>query len=130
MSSKVETITPSNTPVPIGPYSHVAKAGGMICIGGTGGIDPNIGEVAGPDVIAQTAQILRSFETMLVAAGSDLDHVLHITVFLKDMDDFEDMNKAYVSVMEDRRPARTVIEAAQLPKPDFRVLMNLTAVTA
>ena len=128
MALPIVTITPPNTPEPIGPYSHVAKAGGVITIGGTGGVDPATGVIAGPDVGAQAVRILRSFETMLAAAGSDLDHVLHITVFLRDMGDFDGMNSAYVSVLGDRRPARTVIQAADLPKPDFVVLMNLIAV--
>ncbi|MEQ8832654.1 MAG: RidA family protein [Alphaproteobacteria bacterium] len=45
------------------------------------------------------------------------------------MADFERMNAAYISVMGERRPARTVIAAHELPKPAFRVLMNLIAVT-
>ncbi|MEZ5841882.1 MAG: RidA family protein [Hyphomicrobiales bacterium] len=51
-------------------------------------------------------------------------------MFLKEMADFDRMNEAYVSVMTAHRPARTVIGARELPKPGFRVLMNLTAVTA
>lgn len=82
---------------PIGPYSHVAKVGSNITIGGT--------------------------------AGSDLDHVIHVNVFLAEMSDFDAMNTAYVSRMGAHRPARTVIGVRELPKPGVRVTMNLTAVT-
>ena len=126
---KVETSTPPNTPTPIGPYSHVAKVGAFITIGGTAGFDPATGELAGPDVASQTKRILQSFRTMLDSVGSDLDHVVHINVFLKDMDDFERMNAAYVDVMGARRPARTVVAVAALPKPEVLLTMNLTAVT-
>ena len=129
MAPQVETLIPPDSPPLIGPYSHVAKVGSSITIGGIGGVDPKTGTLAGPDVHAQTIQILRSFETMLTAVGSDLDHVVHIQVFLKDMGDFDRMNDAYVEVMTAHRPARTVIAAHELPKPGFRVLMNLTAVT-
>lgn len=125
----VETFTPPNTPAPIGPYNHVARAGTFIAIGGTAGVDPATGLLAGPDTAAQTIQILRSFEIMLAAAGSDLRHILHITVFLQDMRDFEAMNRAYVSVLGDHRPARTVVGVSELPKPGVRLTMNLTAVT-
>src|SRR6185503_6501097 len=95
MKSRVETLTPPNTPTPIGPYSHVAKVGEHISIGGTAGVDPATGKLAGADVAAQTKQILKSFMVMLEAVGSDLSHVTHINIFLKDMSDFEAMNAAY-----------------------------------
>src|SRR4051794_8650036 len=94
MSLRVETLTPPNTPTPIGPYNHVAKMGEHIWIGGTAGVDPATGQLAGPDVAAQTRQILRSFAVMLDAVGSGLDHAVHINIFLKSMADFDAMNAA------------------------------------
>jgi 2-iminobutanoate/2-iminopropanoate deaminase len=128
MLTKVETSTPPATPRPIGPYNHIAKVGPFISIGGTAGVDPATGELAGPDVAAQTRQILQSFRTMLRSVGSDLDHVLHINIFLREMRDFDAMNRAYVDGMGSHRPARTVIGVAELPKPGVRLTMNLTAV--
>ena len=129
MSPRVETFTPANTPAPIGPYNHIAKAGPFISIGGTAGVNPRSGQLAGSDVFSQTRQILESFRVMLESVGSDLDHILHIHVFLKDMQDFEEMNRAYVQAMGDHRPARTVIGVSELPKPGVLLTMNLTAVT-
>jgi 2-iminobutanoate/2-iminopropanoate deaminase len=128
-SSRVETSTPANTPMPIGPYNHIAKVGQSISIGGTAGVSPLTGQLAGPDVYAQTRQILASFQVMLTSVGSDLNHVIHVNVFLKDMHDFEEMNRAYVEMMGDHRPARTVIGVNELPKPGVLLTMNLTAVT-
>lgn len=125
----VETSTPANTPIPIGPYSHIAKVGPFISIGGTAGVDPATGQLAGPDAYAQTRQILVSFQVMLQTVGADLAHVIHLNVFLKDMKDFEEMNRAYVDLMGSHRPARTVIGVNDLPKPGVRLTMNLTAVT-
>lgn len=125
----VETSTPANTPIPIGPYSHVAKVGPFISIGGTAGGNPATGQLAGPDVAAQARQILASFQVMLQSVGSDLGHVIHVNVFLKDMRDFDEMNRAYVDMMGGHRPARTVIGVNELPKPGIRLTMNLTAVT-
>ena len=127
--SKVRTYTPPGTPRPIGPYSHISKVGTSITIGGTAGFDPATGELAGPDVTAQTRQILDSVRVMLESVGSDLSHVVHINVFLRDMGDFEAMNVAYAECMGDHRPARTAIGVSDLPKPGIRVTMNLTAVT-
>jgi 2-iminobutanoate/2-iminopropanoate deaminase len=129
MTNTVETSTPANTPKPIGPYNHIAKVGPFISIGGTAGVNPGTGQLAGANVYLQTKQILKSFEVMLNSAGSDLHHVIHVNVFLKEMRDFEEMNRAYLEVMGDHRPARTVIGVNELPKPGVLLTMNLTAVT-
>lgn len=129
MANRVETSIPPGTPKPIGPYSHVAKVGQFITIGGTAGFDPASGELAGADVASQTTRILESFRVMLTSAGSDLDHVVHINVFLRDMRDFDEMNRAYIAMFAGHRPARTVIGVNDLPKPGVLLTMNLTAVT-
>lgn len=128
MANRVETSTPPDTPTPIGPYSHVAKVGPFISIGGTAGFDPATGQLAGPDTYSQTKQILASFQVMLRSVGADLSQVIHVNVFLKDMRDFDEMNLAYVEMMGEHRPARTVIGVNQLPKPGVLLTMNLTAV--
>src|SRR6266496_4654094 len=127
---EVETSTPAKTPQPIGPYSHVAKVGGLITIGGTAGVNPVTGQLAGKEIGSQTRQILDSFQVMLESVGSDLAHVVHINIFLSEMSDFDAMNAAYVEKMGDHRPARTVIGVRELPKPGVLLTMNLTAVTA
>lgn len=125
----VETFTPAGAPIPIGPYSHVARVGSSIAIGGTAAFDPLTGELAGPDVATQTRRILESFRVMLAHVGSDLHHIVHVNVFLLDMGDFAAMNEAYADVLGAHRPARTVIGVHELPKPGVRLTMNLTAVT-
>jgi len=129
MSPVVETSTPPSTPQPIGPYSHIAKVGSFITIGGTAGTNPAMGQLAGPDIASQTKQILDSFKVMLESVGSDLNHIVHINIFLKNMKDFDEMNIAYIEKMGDHRPARTVIGVNELPKPGVLLTMNLTAVT-
>jgi 2-iminobutanoate/2-iminopropanoate deaminase len=129
MTPQIETSTPPNTPNPIGPYNHIAKVGQFISIGGTAGVNPRSGQLAGADVYSQTKQILESFKVMLESVESDLNHIIHVNVFLKDMRDFEEMNRGYVEVMEEHRPARTVIGVSELPKPGVLLTMNLTAVT-
>ena len=127
--TRVTTSTPPNTPAPIGPYSHIAMVGEFITIGGTAGFDPVSGQLAGPDAYIQTRRILDSFKVMLESVGSDLDHVVHVNVFLLQMSDFDAMNRAYVEKLGAHRPARTVIGVNELPKPGVMLTMNLTAVT-
>lgn len=129
MAYTVETSTPPNTPDPIGPYHHIARVGPFVSIGGTAGVDPATGQLAGPDVYSQAKQILESFRVMLDSVESDLSHIVHVNVFLRSMRDFEEMNRAYIEKMGRHRPARTVIGVNELPKPGVLVTMNLTAVT-
>jgi 2-iminobutanoate/2-iminopropanoate deaminase len=103
--------------------------GGSVRIGGTAGVDPATGLLAGSDVGSQTRQILDNFAVMLDAVGSDLGHVIHVNVFLKSMADFDAMNAAYSEKLGDHRPARTVIGVAELPKPGVLLTMDLMAVT-
>jgi 2-iminobutanoate/2-iminopropanoate deaminase len=102
--------------------------GPFISIGGTAGVNPATGQLAGPDAYSQAKQILHSFRVMLQSVNSDLDHVIHVNVFLKDMRDFAEMNRAYVEMMGAHLPARTVIGVSELPKPGVLLTMNLTAV--
>ena len=129
MSPIVETSTPPNTPQPIGPYNHIARVGSFITIGGTAGVNPATGQLAGADIASQTRQILVSFKVMLESVNSDLSHIMHINIFLKSMRDFDDMNRAYIEMLGEQRPARTVIGVNELPKPGVLLTMNLTAVT-
>lgn len=129
MSSKIERSTPAGTMTPIGPYSHIAKVGQFITIGGVAGVDPASGDLAGPDVESQTKRILDAFEAMLASVGSNLDQVTHINIFLADIADFDRMNAAYVEKLAMQCPARRVVAVSGLPKPGARLTMNLTAVT-
>ena len=128
MANTVLTSTPANTPTPIGPYNHIAKVGASISIGGTAGVNPSTNQLAGPDIHAQTTQILAFFKIMPESVGSDLGHIVHINIFLKSMQDFEEMNRTYVEMMGEHRPARTVIGVNELPKPGALVTMNMAAV--
>jgi 2-iminobutanoate/2-iminopropanoate deaminase len=124
----VITSTPANAHIPIGPYSHIAKVGTLITIGGVAWIDPKTGKLAGDEVGAQTRQILTNMSALLESVASDLQHVIHVNVFLRHMSDFEEMNRMYAECLGAHRPARTVIGVNELPKPGILLTMNLTAV--
>lgn len=123
----VETITPAGMFEPIGPYSHLTKAGPFISISGTPGVDPATGQMAGTDACSQARQIVKNFRAMLAEVGATLDDVMHVHVFLKQVGDFQEMNRAYAEVFGAHRPARTVICVADLPKQGALMTMNLTA---
>lgn len=121
--------TPENLFTPIGPYSHFSQAGNFIQISGTPGVNPQTGAMAGKDAYSQAKQILLNFQTMLESANADLSNILHIHVFLKNVNDFAEMNRAYAEFFPLKPPARTVIVVADLPKSGALMTMNATAIT-
>lgn len=112
---------------PIGPYSHVSRAGPFITISGTPGVVPATSQMAGPDAYSQARQIVHNFRSMLADVGASLGDVMHVHVFLKRVEDFQEMNRAYAEAFGSHRPARTVICVADLPKAGALMTMNLTA---
>ena len=78
-----------------GPYSAAVKYGNLVFVAGQGPLDPKTGKVVHGDIEIQTAQTLEDLKIVLEDAGSSLDNVLNVTVFLSDINDFERMNKVY-----------------------------------
>lgn len=119
--------SPSNLFAPVGPYSHVSKAGSFVQISGADGINPAAGKMAGGGSYGQARQILLNFQAMPDSIGLRLDCMLHIHVFLKNADGFAEMNRAYGELFPCRRPARTAVCVADSPKSGAPMTMNATA---
>ena len=79
-----EVIHTSNAPAAIGPYSQAIKAGGAIYVSGQLPVDPATGAFAGDTIQEQTRQSLTNIKNILAEAGTDLDHVVRVDVFMKD----------------------------------------------
>ncbi len=116
-----------NLPVPVGPYSPGMQFERLVFVSGQGATDPATGTLVSDDVAEQTAQCLKNVETILKAAGSNLQCVLRCGVFLMDMHEFPKMNEAYARAFGDHRPARTTIQAAALPGTGLRVEIDAIA---
>lgn len=117
----------TDLPKPVGPYSPGIGFDRLIFVSGQGATDPATGKLAGSDPASQTEQCLRNVRTILQAAGSDLQYVLRCGVFLVDMKEFGEMNRAYENMFGEHRPARTTIQAAALPGDGLRVEIDCIA---
>ncbi len=117
----------TNLPKPVGPYSPGMGFERLVFVSGQAAVDPATGQLAGADTATQTEQCLKNVRTILRAAGSDLPYVLRCGVFLIDMTEFEQMNGVYARMFGDHRPARTTIQAADLPGPGLRVEIDCIA---
>jgi len=127
MTDRVQPITSGNLPSPVGPYSPGMIFGNLVFVSGQAGRDPSTGRLAGPDVEAQTEQVLKNIATILEAAGTGLQHVLRCGVFLVDMKEFPKMNAAYARAFGGHRPARTTVEVSGLPGDGLRVEIDAVA---
>jgi 2-iminobutanoate/2-iminopropanoate deaminase len=111
----MEEIATENAPESIGPYSQGIKHGDTVYVSGQGPIDPDSGEVIDGDVAAQTERTLENVAAILAAAGTGLDSVLKVTVYLDDTAAYGAVNEVYQEYMTDPFPARSAVEAAEFP---------------
>jgi len=124
---QIQTISTPDAPKAIGPYSQAVSADGFVFVSGQLGLDPETGNLVSEDVRSQAEQTLKNLSAILLAAGTDLDHVVSVDVFLTDMADFQMMNAVYETFFVKHRPARAAIGVAALPK-GAKVEIRCTAV--
>jgi 2-iminobutanoate/2-iminopropanoate deaminase len=121
----MKVVRTDDAPAALGPYSQAIEAGGFLYTAGQVGLDPLSGELA-EGVEAQTHRVLANLQSVLAAAGLDLDDVVKTTVFLADMEDFTIMNDVYAEYFDEPYPARSTVQAARLPK-DARIEVDVVA---
>lgn len=98
-----------------GPYSPAVRAGGFLFVSGQGPIDPASGEPSRGSIEEQTRLVFSNIKAILEAAGASLDRVVKTTVYLDDIRNFAAMNAVYATFFPTDPPARTTIQAANLP---------------
>ena len=123
-----EIISSPNFPQTMGPYSHATRAGEFIFCAGQGGVDPRTGKLVEGGIREQTRQTIRNLQTILEAAGSDLSHILMVTVLLHGWEYFEEMNKIFEESFGQQPPARSTIQGERSPEGAL-VAMSAIAVT-
>ena len=102
-------------PAAVGPYSQAVRAGNMLFTSGQLGINPETGEMA-DGVRAQAEQALKILGAILEEAGFEKTDVVKTTVFIRDMNDFAEVNRIYAAFFGDHKPARSCVQVSRLPK--------------
>lgn len=110
-----EVIATENAPAAVGPYSQAIRANDFIFTAAQLGLDPTSGELVEGGVGAQARQALSNQKAVLEAAGSSLDRVVKVTVFLQDINDFKAVNEIYAQFFINDPPARSAVQVAALP---------------
>ncbi len=108
-------IATENAPKAIGPYSQGILWNDLIFASGQIPVNPATSEIPN-GIKEQTTQVLKNIYAILESEGSSIKNVIKTTVFIKDMNDFVQMNEVYESFFQKPFPARSTVEVARLPK--------------
>ena len=106
----------NKAPKAIGPYAQANIVNGFLFSSGQVPLSPETGEVIGDSIQEQTEQVLQNIAAILQEAGTDFNHIVKTTCFLKNMDDFTAFNEMYGTAFVNTLPARSAVEVARLPK--------------
>jgi 2-iminobutanoate/2-iminopropanoate deaminase len=110
------TVHTDHAPAAIGPYSQAVVAPPLVFVSGQLGMDPATGNLVGGGLEGQARQALENLKQILTAAGSSLEQVAAVEVFLTDMGKFAEFNAVYAEFFSTHKPARAAIEVSALPK--------------
>ncbi len=109
------TITTDLAPKAIGPYSQGVENDGWVWVSMQLPIDPETGMMIDGDIALKAAQVIENIESIVKEAGGELSDIAKITLYLADMDDFADVNRAFERYFTSAPPARAALEVSKLP---------------
>ena len=105
-----------NAPAAIGPYSQGVQCCNMVFVSGQLPFVPETGALLEGSVGEMTIQSMKNIEAILAEAGCTLKDVVKTTIFLKDLNDFAEVNAAYATFFPENPPARACVQVAKLPR--------------
>lgn len=115
MNSK-DIIFTSNAPAPVGAYSQAVRHGHVVYISGQIPIDPKTGQLVATGFADEARMCLENLKAIVEAAGSSMAQLIKVSIFLKDMSNFAELNTIYSAYIPEPFPARAVVEVSELPK--------------
>jgi 2-iminobutanoate/2-iminopropanoate deaminase len=115
MSAQRLIISTEKAPAAVGPYSQAVRIGDLVYTAGQIPLDPATGTMVSGAIEVQTRQVLANMKAVLEAAGSGLDSIVKMTVFMTDLGQFAQMNAVYAESFPDAPPARSAVEVSALP---------------
>ena len=116
----------TNAPAAIGPYSQGVQCCNMVFVSGQLPFVPETGALLEGSVGEMTVQSMKNIEAILAEAGCTLADVVKTTIFLKDLNDFAEVNAAYATFFPQNPPARACVQVAKLPR-DAKVEIEAVA---
>lgn len=130
-----QVIATVEAPPALGPYAQGIRAGETIYVSGQLPMDPKTRRLIDGDIAAQTEQVLTNIRAIVEEGGGTMDDIVRITIYLTNLDDFDEVNRIYTmffptidnALTETLPPARTTLEVSRLPR-DAQIEMDAIAV--
>jgi 2-iminobutanoate/2-iminopropanoate deaminase len=113
---KKKVIQTEKAPMAIGPYSQAIQAGNFLFLSGQIPLDPKTGELVKGDIRQQTQQVLENIKGMLESQKLGMEDVVKVTIFLRNIGEFNQVNEVYGTYFPSSPPARSAIGVAALPR--------------
>jgi 2-iminobutanoate/2-iminopropanoate deaminase len=110
----MELVNPKSCPPQNPSFSQAAVSGSTVYVAGQIGIDPRSGDLVSSDIADQTKQVFENAATILAAAGSSLDKVVKVTVFIVDLAEWPPMNAVYEEAFAGHAPPKSTVEVSGL----------------
>ena len=111
----MEPLNVPDAPDAIGPYCHAMKVGNLLFCSGQTPLGPETMKLVGTTIEEQTERVLKNLSIVLADSGLTLKNIAKTTVYIKDMADFQGMNKVYEEIFDGHKPSRTTISIKQNP---------------
>lgn len=112
----MEFIFTENAPAAIGPYSQAVKINNLLFVSGQIPIDSKSSEIIFNNIEKATKLVLDNLEQIVLAANFTKENIVKVTIYLKDISNFEKINKIYADFFGKHKPARAVVEVSNIPK--------------
>jgi 2-iminobutanoate/2-iminopropanoate deaminase len=122
-----EIIATAEAPPALGAYAQAVKVNNTVYVSGQLPMDPRTRELVGGSISTQTERVLLNIQSILLEAEANLEDVVKVTIYLDNMDYFEEVNRTYAMFFKNLPPARSTVEVSRLPK-DAALEMDAIAV--
>lgn len=112
-----DKIFSKEAPEPLGPYSQAIKISDfddLVFISGQIPIDPETGNLVDEDIKKATRQTLENVKSIAKESGASIEDIVKVQIYLKDLDDFDEMNEVYEDYFQDSKPARAAVEVSKI----------------
>ena len=113
---KKKVIQTEKAPRAIGPYSQAIQAGSFLFLSGQIPLDPRTGELVEGDIRQQTKQVLENLKEVVESEKLEMKDVVKVTIFLKDIGNFNQVNEVYATYFPSSPPARSAVQVTKLPR--------------
>lgn len=111
-----QQIKTKSAPKPIGPYSQAIIYKDLCFLSGQIGINYQTNELKTSSIEEETEMIMKNIFEILSSAQMNFDNIVKCTIFLKNMNDYNEVNKVYSKYFKSDPPAREAVEVSKLPK--------------